>query len=404
MKMVAFLAGELSNSAKFFSSFADVNFDNGDNINGTFGDQEQNDWKPWKYTDRVNVSKKVEVEKTKLSRKKISESTKRTNLTKFISSCKSRQEFVPPIRELVDRIHIEPLHLKNNACALAHRFILNEAVALSAIPSSVTNFAQISSSSSLSKYVKALKTECHLSRLAKNVIKWFNETHGDGKSFDFRFTGKESRGFLHGFMFLIAAIEPSASKGSKNECTLHILSYYCLVLRDCVSLFNRFEISSEQISELEQKCKEFFKIHILFFPFHPTAWHLGNIIPAHVKEMKDRYDLGLCLNSMEGRESKHQSIARYSKNTIIHLRWQQIFRHEYVSLLWLRERGYNGDVPSSSRKLSYIPKRAFHDANYCYCGHHKESSESKCPFCLHPIREKVRDSVAQGKNLFAKNK
>lgn len=294
--------------------------------------------------------------------------------------------------------------MKNNSCALAHRYLLNEAVALSLIPSSVPTFSQINSSSPFSKYVRALKTECHLSRLAKYVIKWFDDTHGDGKTLDFRFTGKESRGFLHAFMFLIAAIEPSAIKGSQNECTLHILSYYCLLLRDCVFLFNRLEISQEQVNELEQKCKEYFKIHVLFFPFHPTVWHLGNIVPAHVKAMMDRYDLGLALNSMEGRESKHQSIARYSKNTIYHMRWQQIVRHEYMSLLWLRERGYNGDVPSSSRNLSYVPKRVLHDSNYCYCGYHKEPSEPKCLFCLHPIREKVLNSVTQGKNLMSKQK
>lgn len=102
MKMVAFLARELSNSAKFFSSFAYVSSDNGENINGTFGNQEENDWKPWKYSARVNISKKVEAEKKKMSKKKLAESTKRSNITKFISSCNSRQEFVPPIRELVD--------------------------------------------------------------------------------------------------------------------------------------------------------------------------------------------------------------------------------------------------------------------------------------------------------------
>lgn len=102
MKMVAFLARELSNSAKFFSSFAYVSSDNGENINGTFGNQEENDWKPWKYSARVNISKKVEAEKKKMSKKKLAESTKRSNITNFISSCNSRQEFVPPIRELVD--------------------------------------------------------------------------------------------------------------------------------------------------------------------------------------------------------------------------------------------------------------------------------------------------------------
>ena len=37
IKMMAFLAGELSVSAKYFSTFANVNIDNCDETNGTFG-------------------------------------------------------------------------------------------------------------------------------------------------------------------------------------------------------------------------------------------------------------------------------------------------------------------------------------------------------------------------------
>ena len=47
MKMMAFLAGELSNSAKFFSSFANVSTENCNAIDGTFGKEKNNKWKPW---------------------------------------------------------------------------------------------------------------------------------------------------------------------------------------------------------------------------------------------------------------------------------------------------------------------------------------------------------------------
>jgi len=36
MNMLAFLAGELNNSARFFSSFANVSTANGNNFSGTF--------------------------------------------------------------------------------------------------------------------------------------------------------------------------------------------------------------------------------------------------------------------------------------------------------------------------------------------------------------------------------
>ncbi len=47
MKMLAFLGGELSNSAKFFSSFANVSSDNFSTLNGTFGNEKTSTWQPW---------------------------------------------------------------------------------------------------------------------------------------------------------------------------------------------------------------------------------------------------------------------------------------------------------------------------------------------------------------------
>ena len=100
MKMIAFLAGELIDSSIFFSSFA-VSTENGYCINGTFGKEQHNKWKPWKYCDRIKVAKRVE-------ELKLTDSTKRSRVTKLISSCNSRQEFLPPIGVLVEIIHIVP--------------------------------------------------------------------------------------------------------------------------------------------------------------------------------------------------------------------------------------------------------------------------------------------------------
>ena len=98
--------------------------------------------------------------------------------------------------------------------------------------------------------------------------------------------------------------------------------------------------------------------------------------------------MGLGLNSMEGREAKHICIARYSRNTVYKARWEQIFRHEFISVLWLRERGYNTTKLASS-SLSYIPKRAIGNPDYCFCGLKKQTVDLKCEFCLHPLRENI---------------
>ena len=46
MKMLCFLGGELSNSAKYFSSFANVSYDNMNSLKFTFGLTEGNEWRP----------------------------------------------------------------------------------------------------------------------------------------------------------------------------------------------------------------------------------------------------------------------------------------------------------------------------------------------------------------------
>ena len=53
------------------------------------------------------------------------------------------------------------------------------------------------------------------------------------------------------------------------------------------------------------------------------------------------YNMGLGWNTMEGREKKHQMIAKYAGNTTYQNRWPLNFRHEYMQLIYLRENGYD---------------------------------------------------------------
>ena len=65
LKMLAFLAGELSVSATYFSTFGNVNTSNCHVISGTFGPGPTNTWQPWKYNQRLAISKEVERLKSK---------------------------------------------------------------------------------------------------------------------------------------------------------------------------------------------------------------------------------------------------------------------------------------------------------------------------------------------------
>ena len=73
----------------------------------------------------------------------------------------------------------------------------------------------------------------------------------------------------------------------------------------------------------------------------PSMWVLSNVTPFQTKTTLSQYGLGIGVNSMEGREQKHQRIKRYAENTTFQNKWPMIFRHEFVQLIFLRERGYD---------------------------------------------------------------
>ena len=85
--MFAFLAGELTYSVTYFSTFADVDKESLTKI-GTFGCNASDTWKPWKYADRIKVVKQLINLKRKNESKKVSEKTKRSNITSFIAKQK----------------------------------------------------------------------------------------------------------------------------------------------------------------------------------------------------------------------------------------------------------------------------------------------------------------------------
>ncbi|CAB4023873.1 Hypothetical predicted protein, partial [Paramuricea clavata] len=143
MKMLAFLlGGELTNSATYFSTFADVSKDTIVDCKGLFGPQPTDTWKPWVYTKRVRDAKAVEKFKQKLN-PNISEKTRRSKVTGFIAKQKSRQEFIPLVADLINKAHIEPLHLKNHACALAHSHLLKLVISWSNLSTSISTFSQV---------------------------------------------------------------------------------------------------------------------------------------------------------------------------------------------------------------------------------------------------------------------
>ena len=153
MKMLAMLGGELSNSAKFFSSFATVSKDNCSDLKGTFGNNGKTMWHPWKYEERTAFANKVDKFKKSLTTKQLKEKQFRNKVTEFISRNKSRQEFVPLIGKLIDKAHVEPLHVKNNAWQYFFKGVLKEAIAKSNLPETCKKFLDVPRDSPFSHIV-----------------------------------------------------------------------------------------------------------------------------------------------------------------------------------------------------------------------------------------------------------
>ena len=113
MKYLAFLSGELPISAKYFSSFANVQKDEIGDVTSTYGVESSNKWQPWGYPHRIAVAAAVAKKKEGLACSRLKPATIRQKVTTFIAQKKSRQEFPPLLGQTINKIKVEPLHVKH---------------------------------------------------------------------------------------------------------------------------------------------------------------------------------------------------------------------------------------------------------------------------------------------------
>ena len=227
------------------------------------------------------------------------------------------------------------------------------------------------------KHYHSIRFIVKASRLAKKIRKWFADDRMKNKVLEYRFTSKESRLFCHNFMSIVESLKTDADQTS-HTFKLHAFAYTGMNLRDAVSLFSSVTMSSEQVQSLHRVCSNFFRATALFLSCTPTSWTVGHVVPVHAKQIQDTLGMGLGINTMEGREAKHITLAKFTNNTQFNNRWDQVFRHEYISLLWLRENGCDETVYKHTSGV-YIPKRCFtHDV--CHCGLPKIADVEKCNF------------------------
>lgn len=400
MKWVSSMSGELNNCATYFSPFANVSQETKKVVNGSIGGASAT-WQLWKYSDRLDVAAKVETYKKTL---KDPEGKQRSHVTKYIAKNKSRQEFVPPLGRYVDKIKAEPLHNTNNAWQ--HWFMILLTLATHCtddkLIKSATKLDHLPRLSPLIKFIECIKNVVKCGRLCKRYRRWFNEERKSGTQFSYRFTGLESKRFCWNFTAPIKILldMPGVSKGSYLK--LHTLSFLGLKLRDAIAIYTRVKISNENLLELDHLCRSYFTaVALLLKCPNPTIWTIGYAIPFHAKQLFNTLGYGLGLNSMQGREAKHIKLKQYLANTCSsrkHQQWWTVFRHEYVSLIWLREKDPCSVVYAGGKEKksdSYIPLRVSEkQIKYCYCGEAKANpNDEKCQICSSDIMKLVEKSV-----------
>ena len=379
MKMVAMLGGELPNSAHYFLSFADVNKDNASQINRTFGSTENNDWKPWDYSKRVSDAIKVADEKARIAKDNGSIQSQRTRILKYLKEkLKSRQEFHPLVGGYIDRAKSEPLDLKNNCTKEMFYKLFKMAYSQSQL-GNIKSFQQIPTNSLFYHFLDFVRVSMDSKMMYNKAKKWFNEI--DGKrtegNFNFRFKGKESKAYLKKFPWLVALLLNHLKSDAERRKIIEVHDQ-SILLRKMLSFAVRLDNFNLDVhEEMKTVGRELFATCALVdASITPSMWALSMCSPVHAGNTYTNYGLGLGCNSMEGREQKHQRIAKYSENTVFHSRWRQIFRHEYIHLIYLRENGF--DQQNYIRKREkYIPDEKLYSCKKC--GY--TLNGSKCDLC-----------------------
>lgn len=175
-----------------------------------------------------------------------------------------------------------------------------------------------------------------MGRLARKVSKWFDEIQCKKGDLQYRFTGKESRMFCHNYTRLLTFLGKDGNS-QKQKQTILVLAYVGLRLRDICSIMNRFDIQEEHLVQLKTFAEEYNRANALFLltSVNPTMWTIGHVVPLHAKQVFNKYKQGLFTVTMEGREPKYVALQKLRVNTIYQKRWYEIFRHEFIMLIWL---------------------------------------------------------------------
>ena len=194
MKILVFLAGELSNAATYFCTFANVKRNEANDCQKTFVEAVGNYWKPFAYEKPVQDAIKVEAKIRELEAKKCSPGTLHGKvLTCTSRKLNSRQCKYPLVEEFIDIGKEKPLHLKNNV--VKERFLILFKLCVSQCHfGSAKSLKEISNDNLLSKFVNFVRKDMGCNSENSGKVE---------KEFTSRFRGKESFHYIGPFIKML---------------------------------------------------------------------------------------------------------------------------------------------------------------------------------------------------------
>lgn len=173
--------------------------------------------------------------------------------------------------------------------------------------------------------------------------------------------------------------------------------YIGIKLRDCAAIFSMYYLNEENLAKLHQLSHDYFTAVALFGHVSSTVWSIGHLVYPHSKKMFDKFGVGLGINTMQGQEAKHVQISSYVRNSLYKKRWSQVFRHDFISKLWLPIQQPSLLVFHQSN-YTLIPTRVSKDLqHYCYCGMSKDADAKHCFFCGHCLMKEIKVTIRERK-------
>ena len=222
----------------------------------------QSKWRLWGCKFKEEVAKKVTQFKEKQRRpiNVAQEQALHTKLCNYIASLKSTQEFEPILGPVIQKYKMWYSSCgKKNCWGHWYKLLFTHVLAKAKIPTSTKSVFQLPKDNSMQKHLKALRFKFKCQKLYNKILRWFKEKKSS--PFKLRLTGKETKKFCDGFMYLV---EVQIKEGNIDQAKSSFVLPFRrmgLHLRNNLSLASRV---SSDLPKLEQDCRKYFNLASLF--------------------------------------------------------------------------------------------------------------------------------------------